>query len=101
MSPAARPRLFWQMSAGEPHIPYDGVPFMSIGQNTELPCVRYGGRRKKVRGRGRERERSREGGRVGNRGENIMLQNHGIMLCFDANIISLLCSTKQIIMLHK
>ena len=48
MSPAARPRLFWQMSAGEPHIPYDGVPFMSIGQNTELPCVRYGGRRKKV-----------------------------------------------------
>ena len=48
MSPAARPRLFWQMSAGEPHIPYDGVPFMSVGQNTELPCVRYGGRRKKV-----------------------------------------------------
>ena len=35
------------------------------------------------------------------RGENIMLQNQGIMLCFDANIISLLCSTKQIIMLHK
>ena len=35
------------------------------------------------------------------RGENIMLQNHGIMLCFDANIISLLCSTKQTIMLQK
>ena len=48
MSPSARPRLFWQMNAGEPSIPYDGVPFMSVGQNTELPCVRYGGRRKKV-----------------------------------------------------
>ena len=46
-SPASRPRLFWQMNAGEPKIPYDGVPFVSIGQNTELPCVRYGGRRKK------------------------------------------------------
>ena len=31
------------------------------------------------------------------RGENIMLQNQEIMLCFDANIISLLCHTK----LHK
>ena len=48
MSPASRPRLFWQMNAGEPSIPYDGVPFMSMGQNTDLPCVRYGGRRKKV-----------------------------------------------------
>ena len=48
MSPASRPRLFWQMYAGEPAIQYDGVPFMSVGQSTELPCVRYGGRRKKV-----------------------------------------------------
>ena len=29
-----------------------------------------------------------------------MLQNHVIMLCFDARIISLLYSTKQVIMLH-
>jgi len=36
------------MNAGEPTIPYDGVPFMSVGQNTDLPCVRFGGRRKKV-----------------------------------------------------
>ena len=48
MSPASRPRLFWQMNAGEPSIPYDGVPFMSVGHGTELPCVRFGGRRKKV-----------------------------------------------------
>ena len=48
MSPASRPRLFWQMNAGEPSIPYDGVPFISIGQNTDLPCVRYGGRRKRT-----------------------------------------------------
>lgn len=48
MSPSSRPRLFWQMNAGEPTIPYDGVPFMSVGQNTDLPCVRFGGRRKKV-----------------------------------------------------
>lgn len=48
MSPAARPRLFWQMNAGEPTISYDGIPFMSPGQNTDLPCVRYGGRRKRV-----------------------------------------------------
>lgn len=47
ISPASRPRLFWQMNAGEPKIPYDGVPFVSSGQNTDLPCVRYGGRRKK------------------------------------------------------
>ena len=37
----------------------------------------------------------------GIRGANIMLQNHVIMLCFDARIISLLRSTKQVIMLHK
>lgn len=48
MSPSARPRLFWQMNAGEPAIPYEAVPFMSVGQTTELPCVRYGGRRKKI-----------------------------------------------------
>ena len=47
MSPASRPRLFWQMNAGEPTIPYDGVPFMSIGHGTDLTCVRFGGRRKK------------------------------------------------------
>lgn len=48
MSPASRPRLFWQMNAGEPTISYDGVPFMTVGHGTELPCVRFGGRRKKV-----------------------------------------------------
>ena len=48
MSPAARPRLFWQMNAGEPTIQYDGVPFMSIGHGTDLPCVRFGGRRKRI-----------------------------------------------------
>lgn len=48
MSPSSRPRLFWQMNAGEPSIPYDGVPFMSVGHGTDLPCVRYGGRRKKM-----------------------------------------------------
>ncbi len=48
MSPSARPRLFWQMNAGEPAIPYEAVPFMSVGQTTDLPCVRYGGRRKKI-----------------------------------------------------
>lgn len=48
VSPASRPRLFWQMSAGEPTISYDGVPFMSVGHGTDLPCVRFGGRRKKV-----------------------------------------------------
>lgn len=47
-SPASRPRLFWQMNAGEPTIRYDGVPFMSVGHGTDLPCIRYGGRRKKV-----------------------------------------------------
>ena len=47
LSVASKPRLFWQMNAGEPKIPYDGVPFVSVGQNTDLPCVRYGGRRKK------------------------------------------------------
>lgn len=47
-TPAARPRIFWQMNAGEPTIPYDGVPFVSIGHGTDLPCVRYGGRRKKI-----------------------------------------------------
>ena len=35
------------------------------------------------------------------RGANIMLLNRVIMLCSDARIISLLCSTKQVIMLHK
>ncbi|KAL5501955.1 hypothetical protein EMCRGX_G008640 [Ephydatia muelleri] len=48
MSPGARPRLFWQMNSGEPNILYDGVPFMSVGQNTELPCMHYGGRRKRT-----------------------------------------------------
>ena len=48
MSPASKPRLFWQMNAGEPCIPFDGVPFMSFGQGTDLPCVRYGGKRKKI-----------------------------------------------------
>lgn len=48
MSPAARPRLFWQMNAGEPTIQYDGVPFMSIGHGTDLPCMRFGGRKKRV-----------------------------------------------------
>ena len=48
MSPASRPRLFWQMNAGEPTIQYDGVPFMSIGHGTDLPCARFGGRRKKI-----------------------------------------------------
>ena len=38
---------------------------------------------------------------AGVRGANIMLQSHVIMLCFDARIISPLCSTKQVIMLHK
>ncbi len=47
LSVSSKPRLFWQMNAGEPKIPYDGVPFISIGQITDLPCVRYGGRRKK------------------------------------------------------
>lgn len=48
ISPASRPRLFWQMNAGEPTIPYDGVPFMSVGHGTDLPCIRFGGRRKKI-----------------------------------------------------
>ena len=48
VSPASRPRLFWQMNAGEPTIPYDRVPFMSIGHGTDLPCIRFGGRRKKI-----------------------------------------------------
>ena len=48
VSPASRPRLFWQMNAGEPTIQYDGVPFMSVSHGMDLPCVRFGGRRKKV-----------------------------------------------------
>ena len=48
MSPAARPRLFWQMNAGEPTIQYDGVPFMTVGHGTDLPCMQYGGRKKRV-----------------------------------------------------
>ena len=48
ISPSARPRLFWQMNSGEPNILYDGVPFMSVGQSTELPCINYGGRRKRT-----------------------------------------------------
>ncbi len=36
------------MNAGEPTIQYDGVPFMSIGHGTDLPCARFGGRRKKI-----------------------------------------------------
>lgn len=48
ISAASRPRLFWQMNAGEPTIQYDGVPFMSVGHGTDLACIRYGGRRKKV-----------------------------------------------------
>lgn len=47
VSVSSKPRLFWQMNAGEPKISFDGVPFISIGQITDLPCVRYGGRRKK------------------------------------------------------
>lgn len=47
MSPSSRPRLFWQMNAGEPSIPYDGVPFITVGHGNDLPCVRYGGRRNK------------------------------------------------------
>ena len=45
LTPSARPRLFWQMHAGEPVIPFDGVPFISVGQGTEIPCV-LAGRRK-------------------------------------------------------
>ena len=45
LTPSARPRLFWQMHAGEPVIPFDGVPFVSVGQGTEVPCV-LAGRRK-------------------------------------------------------
>lgn len=45
LTPSARPRLFWQMHAGEPVIPFDGVPFISVGQGTEVPCV-LAGRRK-------------------------------------------------------
>ncbi len=48
MSPAARPRLFWQMNAGEPTIQYDGVPFMTVGHGTDLPCMQYGGRKKRI-----------------------------------------------------
>lgn len=47
LSMSSKPRLFWQMNAGEPKIPFDSVPFISVGQITDLPCVRYGGRRKK------------------------------------------------------
>ncbi len=47
LSISSKPRLFWQMNAGEPKIPCDGVPFILIGQITDLPCVRFGGRRKK------------------------------------------------------
>ena len=42
LSSASRPRLFWQMNAGEPTIQYDGVPFMSVGHGTDLPCIRRG-----------------------------------------------------------
>ena len=45
LTPSARPRLFWQMHAGEPVIPFDGVPFVSVGQGTDVPCV-LAGRRK-------------------------------------------------------
>lgn len=45
LTPSARPRLFWQMHAGEPVIPFDGVPFISVGQGTDVPCV-LAGRRK-------------------------------------------------------
>lgn len=48
ISPAARPRLFWQMNAGEPTIQYDGVPFMSVGHGTDLPCMQFGGRKKRI-----------------------------------------------------
>ena len=45
LTPSARPRLFWQMHSGEPVIPFDGVPFISVGQGTDIPCV-LAGRRK-------------------------------------------------------
>ena len=43
MSPASRPRLFWQMNAGEPIIQYDGVPFMSVSHGMDVPCMRFSG----------------------------------------------------------
>lgn len=45
LTPSARPRLFWQNHAGEPIIPFDGVPFISVGQGTEVPCVQAGRRK--------------------------------------------------------
>ena len=36
---SARPRLFWQMHAGEPIIHYDGVPFITVGQCSDIHCV--------------------------------------------------------------
>ena len=45
LTPSARPRLFWQMHAGEPVIHFDGVPFITVGQCTDVPCI-LAGRRK-------------------------------------------------------
>ena len=45
LTPSARPRLFWQNHAGEPIIPFDGVPFISVGQGTEVPCIQAGRRK--------------------------------------------------------
>ncbi|KAI6646158.1 Calcium-responsive transcription factor [Oopsacas minuta] len=45
----SRPRLFWKMHVGEPHIPYDRVPFMTYGQMAEFPCI-YGPKTRKYAG---------------------------------------------------
>jgi hypothetical protein len=45
LTPSARPRLFWQMRAGEPVIHFDGVPFITVGQCTDVHCA-LSGRRK-------------------------------------------------------
>ena len=45
LTPSARPRLFWQMHAGEPVIHFDGVPFITVGHCTDVPCVLAGKRK--------------------------------------------------------
>lgn len=42
---SARPRLFWQMHAGEPIIHFDGVPFITVGQCTDIHCLLAGKRK--------------------------------------------------------